>query len=381
MNRLGVGIKVILVLTSLIFLNLADSSTSSSTVKQDSVPISPFPEMVFNYNSTSHAQQLTIILQVNISDSNTLNLVFATSGYKSNSEGIRIIFTFGEIHVNFDIECYLQDHSEHNLTQFFSYPESFSGEMNVTVTFEAQTQFWFETGSLKILSYSHIEQIEPVTITEEDTPFPIEPKRIRFEIQSQFNTVRTCKVILDNPQNFSNLNLTLSFQTNDFIAAKRWFEKRINNQLKISRQFGMSQFITENCILSAELGVNIFTIDFFIQGHIREVEIYNINLSGKGFNFVDDLPFNVIRWFEWEQEEFNHDFDISFLKTSSHYTEQILEFWLDYGFLTSETISLDYEIRSGEALLDTGAIISSKKTGYFQTVYLKKVQMILFLKI
>ncbi len=358
MKKCRIGISVILLFTSLILLNYTSSLTHSDHFEQNNPPFFSFPDIYIDYNSTYYKQQISCNLQLELHEFNCLTVLFTTSGDKTNNEGIRIVFTFGEIEVSFLIERLFQDHLGHNLTQFFSYPESFSGEMDVLITVEAQTSLWYESGSIRIFSYSNVERIEPAIVTEYGSSFPVVPNWLRFMGSSSSSEIRTVTTVFNNSENFDNVNLTLSFQANDFTAYKQHFELYVNDQLRSTREFRENQLTTESFMLAVDSGINYLTIDFVVEICIGEIQFSKINLSGKGIDFEDFLPENTYTCFKWERNEFDHTFDLSPLKPIVSYSEQILEMEMDYGYHSAVATSINYEINIGEKSLDSGEIIA-----------------------
>ncbi len=356
MKKSRLGISLTLIFIGSLFLNCISSSFHTENIERKNPSFFSFPDIIVDYNSTYSKQQVSFQFQLELDNFNCLTLFFTTSGDKTNNEGIRISFIFGEIEVTFVIERLFQDHLGHNLTQLFSYPESFSGTMILIITVEAQTSLWYESGSVRIFSYSKVERIEPVIINENISLFPIVPNWLRFLGCSSSSVIRTVTTVFNNSGNFDNVNLTLSFQTNDFTAYKQHFEIYVNDQLRSTSEFREDQLTTESFLIAIDSGINFLTIDFVIEICMGEIQFSKIQLSGKGIDFEDFLPENTYSWYAWGSNEFDHSFDLTPLKPVISYSEQILEVAVDYGYRSSVATSVSYEIKLGAKTLISGEI-------------------------
>ena len=366
--RLGVIVILIIGLSSLSHLNSLGYLTRFA---QTNMQYSSFPDIYIDYNSTSCVQHLSYTLQLDLYEYNCFILLFTTSGDKTNSEGIKLTFSFEEVEVIFVIERLYQDHLGYNLTQFFSYPERFRGEMEVIITVKAQTSLWYETGSIRIFSYSTIEQIEPTIITEENTSFLIVPNTLRFMESAAKSERRTVTAVFNNSANFDHINLTLSFLANDFTAYKQHFELYINNQLQSSREFKENQLIIESFLLIIDSGVNYLTIDFVVEMCMGEIELSTICLAGKGIDYEDFLPENTYSYYEWGRGEFDHTFDLSSLQPSVSCSEQLLEMEIEYGYYSNVATAINYEINTGKEIVDSGEIIANGQSSTSLTLSVK----------
>jgi hypothetical protein len=372
MRRSKIKLSLIVIITCLILLSCKSSFTHTDITNQNIISSSYFPVIVFNYNSTYTKQIFTVELQLELDSFNILTLFFLTSGYKTNGEGIKVTFIIEQTEIIFTIEKLFQDNLNHNLTQLFSFPEAFAGKKNITVICEAQTSYFYQSGALQITSQTTIEKILPQILTETPSSLPIFPDWIRFR-GSTVSTIRKgVTTIFNNSHDFDKLNFSLSFLANDFSAYKQYFEIEINNLIVNTKNFEENLQISESFLSDINSGLNLINFYFSVEMCIDEIQLSRIHLTINGINSQDILPDNVFDWYEWENNEFEHSFDLFALKPQVSYQEQIVEIQINYGCIGSLILpAIQYDIDVGTRTVDSGEIEENQQINCPQTITTK----------
>ncbi|MBY8999919.1 MAG: hypothetical protein KGD64_03300, partial [Candidatus Heimdallarchaeota archaeon] len=293
-----VKLKVILILLSisLIFVNQTVYSTSNSNNDQFEQISSLLPEdIVFTYNSSFCSQEFSFETSIQLNSFNCFTLFFATSGDKTNGEGIKVTLSLEKVEVVCIIDRLFQDSLNHNLTQAFPYPEVVEGIMNVTITCEAQTSSSYYSGSLRIFSQTKAEKILPPTITENSSPLPVFPNWLEFK-GSLSTVMRSVTTAFNNSNNFDKLNLSISFRASDFSAYVRQFEIQVGETVVYTKDFEENQLTEETFLFSINTGINLLSIRFIVEFCIDEIQLTDIRLTGNGINVESILPVNTYEW-------------------------------------------------------------------------------------
>ena len=372
MRRSKIKLSLIVIITILILLSCKSLFTHTNITNQNILSSSSFPEIVFNYNSTYTKQTFTVELQLELDSFNILTMFFLTSGYKTNSEGIKVTFIIEQTEIIFTIERLFQDSLSHNLTQLFSFPEAFVGKKNITVICEAQTSYFYQSGTLQITAQTTIEKILPQILTETPSSLPIFPDWIRFKGSTVSTIRKSVTTVFNNSHDFDKLNFSLSFLTNNFSAYKQYFEIEINNLIVNTRNFEENQQISESFLSDINSGINLLKIYFSVEMCIDEIQLSNIRLTINGINNQNILPDNVFDWYEWENNDFEYSFDLSALKPQVSYQEKIVEIQIDYGCIGSIVLpSISYSINDGTESVDSGDITESYQVNVPQTITTK----------
>ncbi|MBY9001072.1 MAG: hypothetical protein KGD64_09170, partial [Candidatus Heimdallarchaeota archaeon] len=369
-----VKLKVILMLLSLTLFLVSQtvSSSDNSNNDQNEQISSLLPEdIVFTYNSSFCTQEFSFETSIQLDRFNRIVLFFATSGDKTNSEGIKVTFSFETVIVVLIIERLFQDTLSHNLTQAFPYPEVIDGKMNVTITCEGQASL-YQSGSLRIFSQTEVEKIIPPTITESSSSLPVVPNWLEFKGSLSTAEIRSVTTAFNNSINFDKLNLSLSFRASDFSAYVRQFEVQVNENILIIKDFEENQLTEETFLFSINQGINLLSIRFIVEFCIDEIQLTDIRLTGNGINVESILPVNTYEWITWENNEVNYVFDLSTFKPVSIGLEQILQIGIRYGcFGTAISPAIDYEIKLGTNVLDSGEISESEQLHSPQTLFVQ----------
>jgi len=313
--------------------------------KQKHFSSSIFPEIIHNYGYSTAKYIFRVELNLDLDFSNILEMHFLVSGDKTNADGIKITFIIDQIEVYFTVEKLFQDNSNHNLTQLFSFPEVFTGKKNITVTCEARTSYYHEVGTIHITSQTAIKKIQSQTLTDAPSSLPLFPDWIKFKGSSVNTITKSVSTIFNNSLNFDKLNLTLSFLASDFSALNQHLEIEINYQIVNSQEFQEDEHVSESFLSEINSGINLLTIHFSVEMCIDEILFSLIHLAANGINNQDILPNNAYEWYEWNNNEFDHTFDLSALKPQVSYPEQIVEIRVNYGCIGAVILpSIRYDI-------------------------------------
>ncbi|MHA1464932.1 MAG: hypothetical protein ACTSQ2_07580, partial [Candidatus Heimdallarchaeaceae archaeon] len=370
-----VKLKVILILLSINLFLVSQTVSSFDNNNNDLYEqiSSLLPEdIVFTYNSSFCCQEFSFETSIQLDSFNSFILFFATSGDKTDGEGIIVTLSLEKVEVVCNIERLFQDTLNHNLTQAFSYPEVFDGKMNVTITCEAQTSSSYYSGSLRIFSQTNTEKIIPSTITESSSSLPIVPNWLRFKVGLLSSEIRRVTTAFNNSNNFDKLNLTISFRASDFSAYLQQFEVQVNENIVSTKDFENNQLTEETFFFSINPGLNFLTINFIVGFCADEIQLTNICLIGNGINVESILPVNTYDWLAWENNDVDYVFDLSSFKPVSIGLEQILQIGIKYG-CSGTVISpeINYEIKLGMNVLDSGEISESEQNSFPQTLFVQ----------
>lgn len=365
-------IYLITLVVSLILLSCHHSFSQTEMNKQKHFSSSAFPEIVYNYGFRTTKQIFNVELNLDVDCFNILEMHFFSTGDKTNVDGIKVVFIIDQIEVKFTVEKLFQDNSNHNLTQLFSFPEVFTGKKNITVTCEGQTTYFHEVGTIHITSQTTIRKIQSQTLTDVPSSLPLFPDWVNFKGSSVTTITKSVSTVFNNSLNFDKLNLTLSFLASDFSALDQHFEVEINNQIVNSQEFQEDEHVSENILSEINSGINLLSIHFSVEMCINEILLSLIHLTANGINNQDILPHNAYDWYEWNNNEFDHSFDLSALKPQVSYPEQIVEVQVNYGCIGSVILpAIRYDITAGINTVKSGEIGERNQINSSQTITTK----------
>ncbi len=363
---------LIVIITSLMLLTYISSFSQTDISIQSTLSPSSFPEIVYNYNYTFTKQYFTAELDLELDTFNVLTMFFFTSGEKTNSYGIDVIFKIEQTEIRFTIEKLFQDTLNYNFSQIFSFPEAFTGKKKITITCEAQTSHFYQSGSLHITSQTTIEKILPQQLTATPSSLPLFPNWIKFMGYSIATRTRSVSAIFNNSLNYDKLNLSLSFLANDFSALEQYFNVEINNQIVCTQEFQENEYTSTSFLSKLNSGMNLLEIHFSVAMCVDEIILSNIHLTINGLNNQDILPHNAYDWYEWNNKEFDHSFDLSVLKSQVSNPEQIVEVQVNYGCIGSVIHpAIRYNIYVGINTVESGEIGEGNQKNSSQTITTK----------
>ncbi|MBY8999574.1 MAG: hypothetical protein KGD64_01545, partial [Candidatus Heimdallarchaeota archaeon] len=348
----------ILLLTAVISGCFVSQIHGNFTEQNPSTLSSSLPqEIIFQFNQTFREQSFTLSLsQVELNRLNSLNMVFTVTGDRSTAEGLEIQFSIDTSPVNFTIDRFYQDGSEHNLSQSFLYPEEFNGAMNVTVICRGQAGI-YESGTLIIHSSTSLNQLYPPILSHQSSSLPSVPNS--FSKEGTFFSVRRLSFLTAFYffNETAEANFTLTFNSNCSFAVNPRVEFQLNDQLPVSLEFEEKSWNLLSLNLYPKLGFNVLSVTFVYELPFGLIIIQDINFSAFSFFNANDLSDTIFNLVEWEDEILNHTFNLSSLKPQSDVDEQVITLHLNCKFVGTQTYrAIDYEILSGTRVVYEGEI-------------------------
>ncbi|MBY9002109.1 MAG: hypothetical protein KGD64_14410 [Candidatus Heimdallarchaeota archaeon] len=358
--KIGKLNTILLIQITLIALSGISQMGSGSTVLDYNPPeysalISQ--PLVFNYTSTFYTQEFNLFIPlVELNVLNSITLFFDISGDKTTNDGIGVSFISDFFEVEFIIERLFQDGLLYKLSQAFTCTELYSGSLNLTIICEGQTSFSYHTGSFTIYSSTEISPVEVPHLSDTASLLPSIPSWLDFRGSLTSTETRSIKTAFSCSADVENINLTLSFITNDFSAYDRYFEIRRDNTLLFTEDFSPKETMVKSFIVPVSEGLNIYDIDFVVNLCADIIGISAIEILACSFSFDNLLPENTYDWCVSENQILDHVFDLSTFKPFNNEQEQILDISLCYGYYGSFSSPIIYELYSGQKKISSGII-------------------------
>lgn len=346
-NRFGIK-SILLVLIIILFINPISSNNDSNPTSSNLDDLSTLNEDIFfSYNNSYSRQEFIVELSsLNLDAFNCINLIFETSGYRSDGS-LKVSFIFDNTEVVIFIDGLYQNQIQHNLTEAFTFPNLFNGPMNITIVCEGRTSFSYYTGTLHIFSSTNIKVVNVPILADDPTIIPTIPNWITKQgyLGTTSSEIRSA---FYNLNSFPKLNLTFAFFSNDFTASTQKVEIKLDNQVIHTIVYDEGEPIEEQAIIPIEDGLNILSLNFVVEYCIDIMEISNIQLKGESYNIEHKIPTNTYSWISWEDQGFDHVFSLSDLKPAATSSSQILHIILDYGYSGSVMpSSFHFELKTG----------------------------------
>jgi len=342
--------------------------------------------MVFDFNSTSTHHNFTIeFVNIQLSELNCLSFCFIVIGDTSNDDGLKVTYVFNETMVDFIIPLIVQDSNEHNLTQQLTYSECFIELFSILVICEGQANAG-ESGSLVIVDTS-IYPLEPPIIDSEITQLPAFPNWLLIPENLQNSESAGISSSFYFLNYTGNLNLSLSFLSNNFLALSKYVSVELNNATIFTEIFFPGQRTSFHFLLSPREGLNTINVTFTIELSTDRIEIYNILITSRISYHTEGNSEETFDWVEWEGSDLDYTFDISGLKpTNVDVSEQILEIDLNYKYLGIKSLpGINLEIISDSEIIFEGLINYNQQNPEPQTLpiltYTETFHKSLFLRI
>jgi len=330
-----------------IFTNTADFQ-SSAFLPED---------IIFEYNSTHQKQEFDIEVPfLELGFFNSLTLFFHVSGYQTNNKGLNVTFLINGTNLEFIISRFFQDDYEHNLTQTFTFPEEYSGSMNIRIICEGESNF-NSGGSLRILNSASIIR-NPIPYLEENpTSLPSYPDWLIFKGNSLSFSNSSVKTVFNNTHENVKLFLSLSFISNEFFAYSKSVILKVNNETLKSRGFNTGENRYNFSLITLKTGLNTISCQFNVKYSNHVIQISKISFIGWFYTLENFLPEDVVDWIYWKGNRIEHTFNLSPLKPISNYQFQILDLELMYGCIgTVISSAIRYQLYSNSIDVKEGEI-------------------------
>ena len=338
----------------------ANGINSVSTLSQN---------IIFDYNST-YVEKIYFLefSNIELGEINYLELYFSIIGDSSDSNGLEISFVFSFTDVKFIIGQSIQDNLIHNLTQHFTYSGYLSETFSASIICSGKADI-NQSGSLLILDTTSIQSIDPPSINEKVAHMQAIPNWINF--QGSLHEVKSARTVAYfNSFNLSrDLNITLSFDTNQFSALFKYVEIKLNNRTIVTKSFFSGKTNLLSFFIPSEEGLNCLSFNFSIEYSINRIEISKITIIARESTFEENLSEDVFTFTQWEGSGLDYVFNISRLKSSEDLSDQILRIFLGFKYNgTKFLFGINYEIISGTRIIYEGQISYFQQLGFSEGI-------------
>lgn len=303
-------------------------------------------EILFEYGFSFSREVFNFeISNLNLDIFNSLTLFFIVSGDKSNTDGLNVTFILNDTEITFIIDRLFQDNLGYNLTETFFLSNPFQGKMNVTVICEGKSTLG-QPGTLNILSNSFFEIIPIPDLYETEMNIPSVPNWFLFQGNVFSSKTRSIVTGVNHFNGDYKINMSISFFSDNFNAMEQIARIYINRNLSESTSFQDGMYQQFHYTSSLLEGLNIIEIEFVISNSQDLINLYNIQITGKAYCLLNELPPNTFDYVYWENQ-LDYTFDLSPFKPETSEKEFILYIDLHYGCIGDEIKpSINYELYS-----------------------------------